>query len=113
MKEKTSAGAARNLSKKLHPNDILRKFAIGMTVVSDCHRTLRMKMTSITLPFDSRKSRKFTENPADLGTSGCSCCFVDSGCARTYVGKISESMLTPFLSSLRDHADDGFGTDEQ
>ena len=69
MKEKTSAGAARNLSKKLHPNDILRKFAIGMTVVSDCHRTLRMKMTSITLPFDSRKSRKFTENPADLGTS--------------------------------------------
>jgi len=40
-----------------------------MTVVSDCHRTLRMKMTSITLPFDSRKSRKFTENPADLGTS--------------------------------------------
>ena len=68
MKEKTSAGAARNSSKKLHPNDILRKFAIGMTVESDCHRTLRMKMTSITLPFDSRKSRKFTENPADLGT---------------------------------------------
>ena len=60
MKEKTSAGAARNLSKKLHPIDILRKFAIGMTVVSDCLRTLRIKMISITLPFDSRKSRKFT-----------------------------------------------------
>ena len=66
MKEKTSAGAARNLSKKLHPNDILRKFAIGMTVVSGCRQTLRIKMTSITLPFDSRKSRKFTENPTDL-----------------------------------------------
>ena len=60
MKEKTSAGAARNLSKKLHPIDILRKFAIGMTVVSDYLRTLRIKMISITLPFDSRKSRKFT-----------------------------------------------------
>ena len=58
MKEKTSAGAARNLSKKLHPIDILRKFAIGMTVVSDYLRTLRIKMISITLPFDSRKSRK-------------------------------------------------------
>ena len=67
MKEKTSAGAVRNSSKKLHPNDILRKFAIGMTVVSDCRRTLRTKMTSITLPFDSRKSRKFTENLAALG----------------------------------------------
>ena len=60
MKEKTSAGAVRNLSKKLHPNDILRKFASGMTVVSGCIRTLRIMMTSITLPFDSRKSRKFT-----------------------------------------------------
>lgn len=59
MKEETSAGAARNLSKKLHPIDILRKFASGMAVVSDCLRTLRTsKMTSITLPFDSRKSRK-------------------------------------------------------
>ena len=57
---KTSAGAVRNLSKKLHAIDILRKFAIGMTVVSDCLRTLRIKMISITLPFDSRKSRKFT-----------------------------------------------------
>lgn len=60
MKEKTSAGVVRNSSKKLHPNDILCKFAIGMTVVSDRRRTLRTKMTSITLPFDSRKSRKFT-----------------------------------------------------
>lgn len=81
MKEKTSAGAAKieqaecnqarlrllrrslfypkNLSKKLHRIDILRKFAFGMTVVSDCLRTLRTsKMISITLPFDSRKSRK-------------------------------------------------------
>ena len=58
MKEKTSAGAVRNLSKKLHAIDILRKFAIGKAVVSDCLRTLRMKMISITLPFDSRKSRK-------------------------------------------------------
>ena len=58
MKEKTSAGAVRNLSKKLHSIDILRKFAIGMTVVSGCRQTLRIKMTSITLPFDSRKSRK-------------------------------------------------------
>ena len=56
------------LSQKLHPNDILRKFATGMAVASDCHWTLRIKMTSITLPFDSRKSRKFTENPAGLGT---------------------------------------------
>lgn len=67
MKEKTSAGAVRNSSKKLHPNDILRKFAIGKTVVSDCRRTLRIKMISITLPFDSRKSRKVTENLAALG----------------------------------------------
>ena len=81
MKEKTSAGAAKieqaecnqarlrllrrslfylkNSSKKLHPIDILRKFASGMAVVSDCLRTLRTsKMISITLPFDSRKSRK-------------------------------------------------------
>ena len=80
MKEKTSAGAARieqaecnqarlrllrrslfylkNSSKKLHPIDILRKFASGMAVVSDCLRTLRIRMISITLPFDSRKSRK-------------------------------------------------------
>uniref|UniRef100_UPI00402A3A6D hypothetical protein n=1 Tax=Prevotella sp. TaxID=59823 RepID=UPI00402A3A6D len=59
MKEETSAGAARNLSKKLHAIDILRKFASGMAVVSDCLRTLRTsKMISITLPFDSRKSRK-------------------------------------------------------
>ena len=81
MKEKTSAGAAKieqaecnqarlrllrrslfypkNSSKKLHRNDILRKFASGMAVVSDCLRTLRTsKMISITLPFDSRKSRK-------------------------------------------------------
>lgn len=81
MKEKTSAGAAKieqaecnqarlrllrrslfypkNLSKKLHRIDILRKFASGMAVVSDCLRTLRTsKMISITLPFDSRKSRK-------------------------------------------------------
>lgn len=58
MKRNNSAGAVRNSSKKLHPNDILRKFASGMTVVSDCIRTLRTKMTSITLPFDSRKSRK-------------------------------------------------------
>ena len=67
MKEKTSAGAVRNSSKKLHPIDILRKFAIGKTVVSGCRRTLRMKMISITLPFDSRKSRKVTENLAALG----------------------------------------------
>ncbi len=81
MKEKTSAGAAKieqaecnqarlrllrrslfypkSLSKKLHRIDILRKFASGMAVVSDCLRTLRTsKMISITLPFDSRKSRK-------------------------------------------------------
>ena len=58
MKEKTSAGAARNLSKKLHHNDILRKFAFGKAVVRDCLQTLRIEMTSITLPFDSRKSRK-------------------------------------------------------
>ena len=80
MKEKTSAGAARieqaecnqarlrllrrslfypkNLSKKLHRNDILRKFAFGKAVVSDCLRTLRIRMISVTLPFDSRKSRK-------------------------------------------------------
>ena len=81
MKEETSAGAAKieqaecnqarlrllrrslfypkNLSKKLHAIDILRKFASGMAVVSDCLRTLRTsKMISITLPFDSRKSRK-------------------------------------------------------
>ena len=79
MKEKTSAGAAKieqaecnqarlrllrrslfylkNLSEKLHRNDILRKFAFGMTVIRDGRRTLRT-MTSITLPFDSRKSRK-------------------------------------------------------
>ena len=81
MKEKTSAGAARieqaecnqarlrllrrslfypkNMSKKLHRIDILRKFAIGKAVITDCLRTLRIsKMISITLPFDSRKSRK-------------------------------------------------------
>ena len=80
MKEKTSAGAARieqaecnqarlrllrrslfylkNLSKKLHAIDILRKFAIGKAVITDCLRTLRIRMISITLPFDSRKSRK-------------------------------------------------------
>ena len=81
MKEETSAGAAKieqtecnqarlrllrrslfylkNSSKKLHAIDILRKFASGMSVVSDCLRTLRTsKMISITLPFDSRKSRK-------------------------------------------------------
>ena len=81
MKEETSAGAARieqaecnqarlrllrrslfypkNLSKKLHAIDILRKFAIGKAVITDCLRTLRTsKMISITLPFDSRKSRK-------------------------------------------------------
>ena len=81
MKKKTSAGAAKieqaecnqarlrllrrslfypkNMSKKLHRNDILRKFASGMAVVSDCLRTLRTsKMISVTLPFDSRKSRK-------------------------------------------------------
>lgn len=80
MKEETSAGAAKieqaecnqarlrllrrslfypkNLSKKLHAIDILRKFAVGKAVVSDCLRTLRIRMISITLPFDSRKSRK-------------------------------------------------------
>ena len=80
MKEKTSAGAAKieqaecnqarlrllrrslfylkNLSKKLHAIDILRKFASGKAVVSDCLRTLRTRMISITPPFDSRKSRK-------------------------------------------------------
>ena len=58
MKEKTSAGTARNLSKKLHRNDILRKFAFGEAVVRDCLQTLRIEMPSITLPFDSRKSRK-------------------------------------------------------
>ena len=79
MKEKTSAGAAKieqaecnqarlrllrrslfypkNLSKKLHAIDILRKFAFGMTVIKDGRRTLRT-MISVTLPFDSRKSRK-------------------------------------------------------
>lgn len=81
MKEETSAGAAKieqaecnqarlrllrqslfylkNSSKKLYHNDILRKFAFGMTVIRDGLRTLRTsKMISITLPFDSRKSRK-------------------------------------------------------
>lgn len=80
MKEKTSAGAARieqaecnqarlrllrrslfypkNLSKKLHAIDILRKFASGKAVITDCFRTLRIRMISVTLPFDSRKSRK-------------------------------------------------------
>ena len=67
MEEKTSAGVVRNSSKKLHPNDILCKFAIGMTVVSGCRQTLRVKIISITLPFDSRKSRKFTENLAVSG----------------------------------------------
>ena len=79
MKEKTSAGAAKieqaecnqarlrllrrslfypkNLSKKLHRIDILRKFALGMTVTRDGRRTLRT-MISVTLPFDSRKSRR-------------------------------------------------------
>lgn len=81
MKEETSAGAAKieqaecnqarlrllrrslfylkNSSKKLHAIDILRKFASGMAVITDCLRTLRIRMISITLPFDSRKSRKF------------------------------------------------------
>lgn len=80
MKEITSAGAVKieqaecnqarlrllrrslfypkNSSKKLHRNDILRKFAFGMTVIRDGRRTLRIRMISITLPFDSRKSRK-------------------------------------------------------
>lgn len=80
MKEETSAGAAKieqaecnqarlrllrrslfylkNSSKKLHAIDILRKFASGMAVITDCLRTLRIRMISITLPFDSRKSRK-------------------------------------------------------
>ena len=58
MKEKTSAGAVRNLSKKLHAIDILRKFAFGKAVIRDCLQTLRIEMPSITLPFDSRKSRK-------------------------------------------------------
>lgn len=58
MKEKTSAGAVENSSKKLHRNDILRKFAFGKAVVRDCLQTLRIEMPSITLPFDSRKSRK-------------------------------------------------------
>ena len=80
MKEKTSAGAAKieqaecnqarlrllrrslfylkNLSEKLHRNDILRKFAFGKAVVRDCLQTLRIEMPSVTLPFDSRKSRK-------------------------------------------------------
>ena len=79
MKEETSAGATKieqaecnqarlrllrrslfylkNSSKKLHRIDILRKFAFGMTVIRDGHRTLRT-MISVTLPFDSRKSRK-------------------------------------------------------
>ena len=47
--------------------DIIRKFAIGMTVVRDWHQTLRTMMISVTLPFDSRKSRKVTENLAALG----------------------------------------------
>ena len=54
------------MSKKLHRNDILRKFAFGMTVIRDGRRTLRT-MTSVTLPFDSRKSRKFTGNLAAPG----------------------------------------------
>lgn len=107
MKRNNSAGAVRNSSKKLHPNDILRKFASGMTVVSDCIRTLRTKMTSITLPFDSRKSRKLKRisqwSVTDAHTAygvGCSCCFVDSGCARTYVSK-QRRVCSRFSFSIR------------
>lgn len=58
MKQEASAGAAKNLSEKLHSFDILHKFAIGMSAATSHILTLRTKMTSITLPFDSRKSRK-------------------------------------------------------
>jgi len=58
MKEQTSAGTVKNLFKMLHAIDNLSKFAIGKAAVSDCLRTLRIKTISITLPFDSRKSRK-------------------------------------------------------
>ena len=135
MKEKTSAGAVKieqaecnqarlrllrrslfylkNLSEKLHRNDILRKFAFGMTVIKDGRRTLRT-MISITLPFDSRKSRKLKRISQRIASDvhalygvGCSCCFVDSGCARTYVGKMSEGMPAPSLSSHCYHAHGG------
>ena len=42
----------------LHAIDNRSKFAIGKAAVSDCLLTLRIKTISITLPFDSRKSRK-------------------------------------------------------
>ena len=59
-KQHISAGADKNFFKKLEATDIFRKFASGTLTLRGCFKTLRKKVISITLPFDSRKSRKFT-----------------------------------------------------
>lgn len=56
-KQYISAGAVKIFSKKLEATDIFRKFAAGHSLFRVCPHTLR-KVTSITLPFDSRESRK-------------------------------------------------------
>lgn len=50
----------KNLAEKLVVTDVFCKFASGMPTFSSCCQTLRNKVIRITLPFDSRKSRKFT-----------------------------------------------------
>ena len=55
-KQHISAGADKNFFKKLEATDIFRKFANGTLTLCVCFQTLR-KVISITLPFDSRKSR--------------------------------------------------------
>jgi hypothetical protein len=83
MKRNISAGAVKNLFKKLQAMIILRKFALTLEEV-----------ISIALPFDSRKSRKLNRisqwiasDARTLYGVGCSCCFVDSGHARTFVNR--------------------------
>ena len=96
MKRNITAEAVKNLFKKLQTTIILRKFATSFEEV-----------IIITLPFDSRKSRKLKRisqwSVTDAHTAygvGCSCCFVDSGCARTYVSK-QRRVCSRFSFSIR------------
>ena len=107
-KQDISAGVDKNLTKKLHVTDFIRMFAAKFG-----------KVTSIMLPFDSRKSRKFPRISQWLASDahtymawGRSCCFVDSGCARTYVDKMAKSVPAPSLSSHCHHAHGGHGSEQ-
>ena len=105
------AEAAKKSSKMLRAIDKCRNFANGSTSRKggfQTSRTIKRASSGFLIHVnlarfpESVKSWR-TMSTSRIGGVGCFCRFVDSGCARTYVGKEDRCGLTPFLFVPQDN----------